>query len=421
MKVNDMKLLILSDTHRSLGFAYDAIEKEHPDAVVHLGDHLTDAEDLSFACQEPDFYYVPGNCDYAPTVPQSLTLELDGVRIFVTHGHLYGVKRDLTALAGAAKDAGARLALFGHTHIQHLEERGGITLLNPGTGRALRPQRIRRGRDQGRRIFLPSGNGYGVIFMILAIDIGNTNIVLGCMEHDRILVEARMATDLLKTSDQYCVELKNLLNLYEIDPKSVEGVIISSVVPPVLNSCKTAVRKLTGKTPMIVGPGIKTGLNIQMENPAQIGSDLIVAAVAALSRFKPPLIIVDMGTATTMTAIDKNGTYVGGCISPGPKLSAESLSTRTAQLPAISLESPKKAIGKNTVDAMRSGVMLGSACMVDGMIDRMEEELGGGVTVVATGGIARFVLPMCRRRIEYDRDLLLKGLSILYENNRREK
>ena len=172
---------------------------------------------------------------------------------------------------------------------------------------------------------------------------------------------------------------------------------------------------------MIVGPGIKTGLNIQMENPAQIGSDLIVAAVAALSRFKPPLIIVDMGTATTMTAIDKNGTYVGGCISPGPKLSAESLSTRTAQLPAISLESPKKAIGKNTIDAMRSGVMLGSACMVDGMIDRMEEELGGGVTVVATGGIARFVLPMCRRRIEYDRDLLLKGLSILYENNRREK
>ena len=154
--------------------------------------------------------------------------------------------------------------------------------------------------------------------MILAIDIGNTNIVLGCMEQDRILVEARMATDLLKTSDQYCVELKNLLSLYEIDPKAVEGVIISSVVPPVLNSCKTAVRKLTGKTPMIVGPGIKTGLNIQMENPAQIGSDLIVAAVAALSRFTPPLIIVDMGTATTMTAIDKTGTYVGGCISRLP-------------------------------------------------------------------------------------------------------
>ena len=193
--------------------------------------------------------------------------------------------------------------------------------------------------------------------MILAIDIGNTNIVLGCMEHDRILVEARMATDLLKTSDQYCVELKNLLNLYEVDLQAIEGVIISSVVPPVLNSCRTAVRKLTGKTPMIVGPGIRTGLNIQMENPAQIGSDLIVAAVAALSRFEPPLIIIDMGTATTITAIDKTGTYVGGCISPGPKISAEALSARTAQLPAISLESPKKAIGKNTIDAMRSGVI----------------------------------------------------------------
>ena len=195
--------------------------------------------------------------------------------------------------------------------------------------------------------------------MILAIDIGNTNIVLGCMEHDRILVEARMATDLLKTSDQYCVELKNLLNLYEVDLQAIEGVIISSVVPPVLNSCRTAVRKLTGKTPMIVGPG--------------------------------------------------------------PKISAEALSARTAQLPAISLESPKKAIGKNTIDAMRSGVMLGSACMVDGMIDRIDAELGGGATVVATGGIARFVLPMCRHAIEYDRDLLLKGLALLYENNCREK
>lgn len=132
MKVNDMKLLILSDTHQSLGFAYDAIEKERPDAVLHLGDLLTDAEDLSFACQEPDFYYVPGNGDYALTVPKNLTLEFDGVRIFMTHGHLYGVKRDLSMLTCAAKDAGAQLALFGHTHIQHMEERDGITLLNPG-------------------------------------------------------------------------------------------------------------------------------------------------------------------------------------------------------------------------------------------------------------------------------------------------
>ena len=145
--------------------------------------------------------------------------------------------------------------------------------------------------------------------MILAIDIGNTNIVLGCMEGEEIVVEARMATDLLKTSDQYCVELKNLLSLYEVRLESIEGVIISSVVPPVLNSCKTAVRKLTGMIPIVVGPGIRTGLNILMEDPAGIGSDLIVGAVAALHRFKPPLIIIDMGTATTITALDKAGAY----------------------------------------------------------------------------------------------------------------
>ena len=254
--------------------------------------------------------------------------------------------------------------------------------------------------------------------MILAIDIGNTNIVLGCMEHDRILVEARMATDLLKTSDQYCVELKNLLNLYKVDLQAIEGVIISSVVPPVLNSCRTAVRKLTGKTPMIVGPGIRTGLNIQMENPSQIGSDLIVAAVAAISRFEPPLIIIDMGTATTITAIDKTGTYVGGCISPGPKISAEALSARTAQLPAISLESPKKAIGKNTIDCMKNGILYGNAAMIDGIIDRMEEELGQAASLVATGGLAPSVLPLCRHKINYDEALLLKGLLILYEKNK---
>ena len=256
--------------------------------------------------------------------------------------------------------------------------------------------------------------------MLLAIDIGNSNIVIGCMNGMQIENEFRIATDFVKTSDQYCIDLKNVLSLCDIHVQDLEGVIISSVVPPLLNSFRSAVMKLTGKKPMVVGPGIRTGLNIQMENPAQIGSDLIVAAVAALSRFEPPLIIIDMGTATTITAIDKTGTYVGGCISPGPKISAEALSARTAQLPAISLESPKKAIGKNTIDAMRSGVMLGSACMVDGMIDRIDAELGGGATVVATGGIARFILPMCRREIIYDRDLLLKGLVILYENNRRD-
>ena len=255
--------------------------------------------------------------------------------------------------------------------------------------------------------------------MLLAIDIGNSNIVLGCIEGQTILHEARLATDLIKTSDQYCMDLKNLLSLYEINRTMIEGVIISSVVPPVLNSFKTAVTKLTGIKPMVVGPGIKTGLNILMDNPAQIGSDLVVAAVAALREYPAPLIIIDMGTATTMSVINANRAYIGGCICPGVRISSEALTARTAQLPGISLEAPKRAIGKNTIDSMQSGILLGAACMLDGMIDRMEQELGQPATVLATGGIARFVIPMCRRTIIFDRNLLLKGLTILYENNKK--
>ena len=257
--------------------------------------------------------------------------------------------------------------------------------------------------------------------MILAIDIGNSNIVLGCIQGTEIIKEARMATDLIKTSDQYCAELKNMLDLLEIDIKKIDGTIISSVVPPVLNSFKTAIIKLTGETPLVVGPGIKTGLNILLDNPAMAGGDLIVGAVAALAEYKPPLLVIDMGTATTITAIDSKGNYLGGSIFPGVKISAEALSGKTAQLPAISLDAPKKAIGRNTIDAMRSGLMMGTAAMLDGMIDRMEEELGGPATVVVTGGIARFVVPMCRRKMTYDKDLLLKGLRILYENNRKNR
>ena len=255
--------------------------------------------------------------------------------------------------------------------------------------------------------------------MILAIDIGNSNIVLGCMDGKQIVREARMATDLLKTSDQYCAELKNMLDLLEVKIEGIEDAIISSVVPPVLNSFKTAIIKLTGITPLVVGPGIKTGLNILLDNPALVGGDLIVGAVAALDQYAPPLLIVDMGTATTISAIDAKGNFLGGSIFPGVKISAEALCGRTAQLPAISLEVPQRAIGRNTVDCMRSGLMMGTAAMLDGMIQRMEEELGEKATVVATGGIARFVVPMCRRDVIYDRDLLLKGLGVLYENNRK--
>ena len=255
--------------------------------------------------------------------------------------------------------------------------------------------------------------------MILAIDIGNTNIVLGGLEVEKILFEARMATDLIKTSDQYCAELKNMLALFEVTPEMIDGSIVSSVVPPVLNSVKTAIRKLTGKTCLVVGPGIRTGLNIRVENPAEVGSDLIVAAVAAIQEYGTPLLLVDMGTATTITAVDASGTFLGGCICPGVKISMEALTGRTAQLPGISLEEPQRAIGRNTRDCMRSGIMFGAAAMLDGLLDRMEAELGVPVKVIATGGIARFVIPLCRRKMIYDRSLMLKGLGLLWRRNLR--
>ena len=188
---------------------------------------------------------------------------------------------------------------------------------------------------------------------------------------------------------------------------------------PDLHAKPAAIRKLTGKSCLVVGPGIRTGLNIRMDNPTEIGSDLIVASVAAIHDYGAPLLIVDMGTATTITAIDKDGVYTGGCICPGLKISLEALTGRTAQLPGISLDEPQRAIGKNTRDAMRSGIMFGAAAMLDGLLDRMEQELGTPATVVATGGISKFVVPLCRRKLIYDRTLMLKGLNLLYQRNVR--
>ena len=256
--------------------------------------------------------------------------------------------------------------------------------------------------------------------MILTIDIGNSNIVLGGVKDDQIVFEARLRTEVTKTSDQYCVDLKILMEVYGVTAKDIEGTIIASVVPQVLNSMRTAVQKLTGKVPLVVGPGLKTGLNILLENPGQTGADLVVADVAALREHKPPLIVIDMGTATTMSVLDKNGAHIGGCIIPGVKISMDALTDRTALLPGLQLDQPKKAIGRNTIDAMRSGIMLGTACMLDGMVERFEEELGAKTTVVITGGIAKFIAPLCKTPMIYDKDLIIKGLAALYRDNKRK-
>ena len=236
--------------------------------------------------------------------------------------------------------------------------------------------------------------------MILTIDIGNSNIVLGGVEDTDIRFEARLRTDATKTSDEYAVDLKMLLDIYAVDPKAIEGIIIASVVPQVLNSLQTAVK-------------------ILLESPGQMGADLVAGDVAALLEHEPPLIVVDMGTATTLSVLDKNGAHIGGCICPGVKISLDALTDKTALLPGLQLDKPRRAIGRNTSDAMRSGIMLGAAAMIDGLVERMEEELGYKTTVIMTGGIAKFVAPLCKTPVIYDRDLILKGLTALYRENRR--
>lgn len=259
--------------------------------------------------------------------------------------------------------------------------------------------------------------------MILAIDIGNTNIVLGCIdtENRHILFTERISTDHQKTDLEHAISLKTILDLHHIDPAELTGAIISSVVPPVTPLIKMALHKLADCDILTVGPGVKTGLNIAMDNPSTVGADLITGAVAAIDRYPCPIITIDMGTATTMTAIDKNKNYIGGVIIPGLRVSLDSLTNRTSQLPRISLDAPRRVIGKNTVECMKSGILYGSASMIDGMIDRMNEELGQEATVIATGGLSSVVTPLCRHKIILDDDLLLRGLLLIYEKNVRSR
>ncbi len=255
--------------------------------------------------------------------------------------------------------------------------------------------------------------------MLLAIDIGNTNLVIGCFQDNELKFKARIATDTARTSDQYGVEIKNMMEAYGVRVSDIEDCIISSVVPPVFNSVRTGVWKVIGKQPLVLGPGLKTGLNIHMDVPSQVGSDRIVLAVGALAEYRAPMILMDLGTATTMEVVEPENLYVGGIIFPGVKISLDAMTSRCAQLPGISLDKPKRVIGKNTVDCMRSGMMYGTAAMIDGLVERIEEELGHPCTLIATGGMAQFITPLCKRDIILDKNLLLKGLNVLYHKNKR--
>ena len=253
--------------------------------------------------------------------------------------------------------------------------------------------------------------------MILAIDIGNTNIVIGCIKDNKILFTERMSTDFNETVLEYAIGFKTVLELYHIHTKDLTGSIISSVVPPVTNTIKEALFKITHHQAMVVGPGIRTGLNILTDNPAVTGSDLIVGAVAAIHEYPVPLIIFDFGTATTASVVDRKKNYIGGMIIPGIRVSLDGLASHASQLSRISLDAPKKIIGTNTTDCMKSGLLYGNAAMLDGIVDRMEEELGEPATVLATGGLASLIVPLCKKTIILDDNLLLRGLNLIYKKN----
>lgn len=252
--------------------------------------------------------------------------------------------------------------------------------------------------------------------MILAIDIGNTNIVVGCCEEKKILLMERLTTNHTATALEYAISLKAILELSSVDKKDINGAIISSVVPSVTYTVRTAVKKLIGVDALVIGPGIKTGLSIKTDNPAQLGSDLVVDAVAGIQEYGAPLVIFDLGTATTVSVINKEKEYLGGMILPGMMISLNAMVSGTSQLPKISLEKPKKLIGTNTIDCMKSGILYGTASSMDGIIDRIRDEIGD-VTVVATGGLAGTIVPLCRNKVILDDELLIKGLMIIYNKN----
>lgn len=256
--------------------------------------------------------------------------------------------------------------------------------------------------------------------MILAIDIGNTNIVMGGFSEETLSFVSRIATDTGKTEDEYASKIRSVLTLHGVENTEIEGVIVSSVVPQLNGVIGLAIELLYGRKPIMVAPGIKTGIQIICDNPSTVGADLICACVAAHYHYGSPSLIIDMGTATKLMVVDKNGAFIGASIGPGVGISLGALSGGTAQLPYISLEAPKSVIGKNTADCMRSGVIFGNAAMLDGMIDRFREEMGEELPVLATGGLSGIIVPYCKHKITLDGDLVLKGLYILYQKNKNE-
>jgi len=256
--------------------------------------------------------------------------------------------------------------------------------------------------------------------MVLAIDIGNTNIVIGCIDGKEILHVFRLYTNHSKTADEYAMEIKGILDFHNVKREMFDGSVISCVVPPLTRVFTEAVKLITGVSAIVVGAGVKTGMNISIDDPGTLAADMVATAVGALAAYPAPVIIADMGTATKMLVLDKKGNFIGGAILPGVAISMNALAAGTSLLPRVPLEAPAKSISTNTVDCMKSGAIFGAASMIDGMIDRFEEELGEEAQLVATGGLADAVYRYCRHKLIHDPNLILRGLGTIFEKNRKK-
>lgn len=254
--------------------------------------------------------------------------------------------------------------------------------------------------------------------MLLTVDIGNTNITIGVFKEDNLLFTSRLATDRKRTADQYAVELLNVFTLHNAEITDFSGAIISSVVPEVTDALKSAVITVTGRTPQILNTDIGSGLNVINNINGQIGADIAAVSVGAINKYPLPCFVLDLGTATKIILLDETGKFMGCTISPGVGISLYALASRTSQLPTINLETPESSVGTNTIDCMKSGIVYGTAAMLDGLTDRMENDYGKPVkTLIATGGLSKEIVKNCSKHIIYDDNLILDGLKFIYERN----
>lgn len=255
--------------------------------------------------------------------------------------------------------------------------------------------------------------------MLLTADVGNTNIKFGIYDNDRLKFKLRVSTDTDKTSDEFAVELYTFFQIYGIDVKQIDSSIISSVVPKIVSPLTSAVMTVAGVESIVIGPGVKTGLDIKIDHPENLGADIVAGCVGAYEKYGGPFVMIFMGTATVIVYVDENKTYLGGAIAPGVGISLDALTSKGALLPSVDLKAPEKVISTNTSDCIRSGIMFGTACMLDGMIDRFYEQTGNKCKVIATGGFAQLMSENCTHKIISDENVILDGLNYIYKKNKK--